>query len=159
MTLEERIMTSPKPADQRQGNNHPAPAAPQAPAEFVEPNPPPHLDEPGLATWTTLWELGGPTGVYSTRADAFIIGRYAALVDRRTELERTLRSEGWVTSGSQGQEIIHPAARLLQQAEADMLKLEDRLGLNPVARFSLEGLALGVEETKSKLESFLAGAK
>lgn len=143
--------------DKKQDPRVPSRTEPGAPAEFTEPDPPASLGESGRAAWSILWALGGPTGVYSVRADAFVIERYASLVDRRTELERTLKAEGWIAAGSQGQEIIHPAARLLQQAEADMLKLEDRLGLNPTARFSLEGLALGVEETKSKLESFLGG--
>ena len=52
---------------------------------------------------------------------------------------------------------MNPAARLLRETEAEMLRLEDKLGLSPVARFSLEELALGVEEQKSALEECLDG--
>ena len=138
----------------------PAPPAvtndPTAPAEFDEPDPPAHLDEVGREMWAALWALGGPTGVDSPRADGPVIDRYCTLTQVRLELLETLTREGWTAEGSKGQLIQHPAARILRDIEADMLRLENLLGLNPVARFSLQGLALGIEEQQSKLEEFLA---
>lgn len=133
------------------------PASVPAPASSDAPEPPAELGEHGREAWLLLWNLGVPSGAYSDKADAFVLLRYGSLVDRREDLLAIVAAEGLTTEGSQGQVIQHPAARMLSQVEADMLKLEDRLGLNPVARFSLQGLALGVEEQQSKLAEFLKG--
>ena len=150
-------MSAKKPPERRQNKATAVQPTPVAPAKFEAPPVPDHLGRVGAETWAALWELGGPSGVYSPKADVYVIDRYASLVERRAELVDVLSGEGYTTYGSMGQLAVHPAAKVLREVEADMFKLEEKLGLNPTARFSLEGLALGVEETKSKLESFLSG--
>lgn len=149
-------MSRKKHPDDRAGRT--TTVVPEPPPRSVSEAPPApdHLTEVGRAAWVALWELGA-AGAYAPAADAFIIDRYATAVQRRADLLRVIQSEGYLTEGSQGQQVLHPAARLLRDVEADMRKDEKELGLTPVARFTLQGLVLGVEQSKSKLEQFLEG--
>ena len=56
--------------------------------------------------------------------------------------------------GSQGQDVVHPTARLIGDVEGQLLALEDRLGLNPEARL---WLGISAVEHKTKLDAFLEG--
>ena len=66
--------------------------------------------------------------------------------------EDVVELEGWLSVGSTGQQVVHPAAKLLQDIETKLVPLEDRLGLNPESR-----LRLGISsvESQSKLATFL----
>jgi len=99
--------------------------------------------------WNTIWEAGGDFYVAAT--DAHIIERYVSLQVRRAKLLATLEHEGYVTVGSQGQDVAHPAARLVLDIEGKLPPLEDRLGLSPEARLRL---GLAAAETKSRLDKF-----
>ena len=145
-------------APEDRANKHSTKVVAEPPPRSVSEAPPApeHLTEAGRAAWAQLWDLGA-AGAYAPAADAFIIDRYATQVQRRQELLAVIKAEGYLTEGSQGQQVMHPAARLLREVEADMRKDEKELGLTPVARFTLQGLVLGVEQSKSKLEAFLEG--
>ena len=114
------------------------------------PTPPPSVTDTAL--WDNLWELGGPSGVYNTVADYELITRYVEMVQRRRLLVNRLEAEGFVTVGSQGQEVQHPAARILADVESKLVPLEDRLGLSPQARHTIQ---IGHVKAKSALESWM----
>jgi len=143
--------------------NATAPAEVEVPPENILPIVVPPLPE-GLkalphdqrreatAVWENLWTLGH--GFYLPETDGYVVERYAVLQARRTHLLEILNAEDYTTIGSQGQQVAHPAARLLLDVEAKLLPLEQVLGLNPEARLRL---GLAVAETKSKLDAFLDG--
>jgi len=99
--------------------------------------------------WADIWSAGH--GFYQVTTDAFVIERYVSMQMRRSKIMATLELDGWTSVGSQGQEILHPLARLLLDIEGKLPALEDRLGLSPEARIRL---GLAVAETKSKLDAF-----
>jgi len=143
-------MTRPKPAATRQGHgstvpefrpNHEPVPAPPAPAS---------LKKYGQRLWCELWHAG--RNAYQPQTDSAILERYCSLSERRQDLLTLLSEEGYVTTGSTGQPVSHPAAKLLDSIEGRLGPIEDRLGLNPEARFRL-GIS-SVEHT-SKLAAFL----
>ena len=114
------------------------------------PRPPARLGARGSQIWVELWEAGG--SAYHPPTDRFVIERYCLLHDRHAELWATLDRDGFMAMGSQGQEVLHPAARALDSTEKELRSLEDRLGLNPEARARL---GIATIEHKSKLDAFL----
>jgi len=104
----------------------------------------------GVSLWTEVWSLGH--GVYQ-RTDANVIGRYCSLSERRHTLLGIVQADGWLTTGSTGQTVVHPAARMVGDIEGRLTTLEDRLGLNPEARARL---GISVVEYQSKLDAFLS---
>ena len=140
-------MSRPKPVEHRQGHANVTELKPHAPVAI--PSPPKSFAALGKKLWNEIWEAGKTA--YQT-TDAHIIERYVSLLVRRRELLDLIELEGWLSLGSTGQQIIHPAAKLLQETETKLVPLEDRLGLNPESR-----LRLGISsvESQSKLASFL----
>ena len=123
--------------------------APNITARPPTPPPPPTLSQAGQELWKEVWEGGGDA--YWPHTDRHIIQRYCELTDRRRGFLYTLNTEGWTTTGSQGQEVAHPVAKFINDVEAKLLQLEDRLGLNPGDRLRLGITAL---EHKSRLDKF-----
>ena len=143
-------MSRAKPPEERTGNDW-KPAVPDTvtDVEWVTPECPADVD---LQLWTNVWELGGPSGVYNAVADYQVILRYCQMVERRETFLARLDKEGWTEIGSQGQTVQHPAARMLAETEAKMVPLEDRLGLNPQARHTIQ---VGHVQAKSALEKWM----
>lgn len=144
-----------KAPEARTGNDwRPAPSAP-LPENVLQryiPPAPAKLGDAGKALWQALWEAGGDA--YSPKTDIYIIERYCRFHERRIELSDLIDEEGWISSGSKGQTILHPAARALADVESKMLALEDRLGLSPESRLRLGTAAI---EHKSKLDELMDG--
>lgn len=148
-------MSRAKAPDARQGRpNRAQTPAPPAPTPIEPPPPvppaPEHLGAVGRALWQAIWEAGGHA--YKHDTDRWIVERYCSLQDRRHHFMEVLSREGFTTTGSQGQVVAHPAARLLADVEAKLTPLEDRLGLSPEARFRL---GVGAAQAKSALDAFL----
>tara|TARA_R110000822_G_scaffold15559_3_gene53596 strand:- start:846 stop:1286 length:441 start_codon:yes stop_codon:yes gene_type:complete len=141
-------MNRPKSAELRIGHSNVTEFKPHAPIDV--PAPPKKFSAVETRLWNEIWSAGRTA--YQT-TDSHIIERYVSLLARREDLLEMIESEGWLSLGSTGQQIIHPAAKLLEQTEGKLVPLEDRLGLNPESR-----LRLGISsvESKSKLASFLS---
>lgn len=135
-----------KPQETR-ASNVLAVSIPPHPASFSDLKRPYRLQ--AEAIWSDIWTAGH--GFYQEATDAYVIERYVSLQVRRAKLMATLEHDGYITTGSQGQDVAHPAARLLLDIEGKLPALEDRLGLSPEARLRL---GLAVAETKSKLDAF-----
>jgi len=103
--------------------------------------------------WDRIWNFGGPGGAYDTTGDLEIVTRYCQLLERREQLLEILTAEGYLSEGSKGQEVQHPAVRILDGIEGRLGPIEDRLGLNPSSRLSL---IITSSDVKSKLDSFMA---
>ena len=122
-------------------------------ADYTPPPVPATLRPEAHRYWAAIWTAG--QNAYDARTDAGIIERYCEIRARRDELLALLERDGYVTLGSQGQTVAHPAARLLDVADGRLQALEDRLGLNPEARIRLN---ISLVEGESKLAEFLKGA-
>jgi P27 family predicted phage terminase small subunit len=126
-------MARPKPLDRRRGHGTrlevvASPGVGDLPA-------PASLGIAGRRVWGELWSAGG--GVYRPELDSIVIARYCELTDRREHLRSRVESEGYTVAGSQGQEVAHPAARMLLETEKELRQLEGLLGLNPTDRARL----------------------
>ena len=141
-------MTRPVPAESRTGHAGTTPTITRS-APVPIPDPPLDLDDFGQDLWVQVWTAGN--GVYQT-TDQYIINRYCSLSERRKNLLEIVESDGWVTAGSQGQTVVHPAARMVSDLEGKLQSLEDRLGLNPESRLRLGITAV---EHQSALDTFL----
>ena len=141
-----------KPPAERKSHDTPAVAEVVINVEWSTPEPPASVTDAAL--WNNIWELGGPSGVYHPVADYGVIARYIEFQQRRTDLSARLASEGWTEVGSQGQTVQHPAARMLSDVEAKLVPLEDRLGLSPQARHTVQ---VGHVQAKNALEKWLEG--
>ena len=135
------------------------PATIDAPPEnvapvVIPPAPAGIFDEPSIRLWEEVWRAGH--GVYKANTDRYIIERYVTLQQRRRELQAIIDAEGWTSIGSQGQTVMHPAARLLGDIESKLTPLEDRLGLSPESRIRL---GIAATEQQSKLDAFLKGQR
>jgi len=122
---------------------------PAAPSTFEDLDGPYRSQAVGL--WSDIWTAG--RGFYMVETDSYTIERYVTMQVRRSKLMATLEVDGWTSEGSQGQQILHPLARMLLDIETKLMPLEDRLGLSPEARLRL---GLAVAETQSKLDAFRA---
>jgi len=145
-------MSRAKPPEERAGNPRTAagPPAVIVNQDWQTPVPPSTIETEEL--WYAVWKLGGPSGVYHPVADYGLIERYVSLMERRAALLATIESEGWVMEGSKGQPIQHPAARMLADAEAKLIPIEDRLGLSPQARHTIQ---VGHVQAKTALEKWM----
>ena len=65
--------------------------------------------------------------------------RWASLLDERERAFQLYRKQ-MVVSGSQGQAVLSPAWKVVQNCDGELRALEDRLGMTPKAR-----LQLGIE--------------
>ena len=141
-------MTRPKAAELKLGAK-PKVVQLKPHAPVAVPSPPKSFNALGRRLWSEIWEAGRTT---YQQTDAHVIERYVSLLVRRRELLDLVELEGWLSVGSTGQTVIHPAAKLLQDIETKLVPLEDRLGLNPESR-----LRLGISsvESQSKLATFL----
>lgn len=128
----------------------PAEPGPENLIPYVPPPPPDHLDAFGVEVWSEVWEIG--ESVYNVRSDSFIIERYASLQERRREMMAQIDSQGYLVVGSQGQDVLNPLLRAVQDIEAKLVALEDRLGLSPEARVRL---GIAAAEHQSRLDRFI----
>ena len=143
-------MTRPVPAETRKGHNGTTPTVTRSHVPMPMPDPPSGLGPFGVRLWTEIWTLGA--GVYQP-TDLQVIARYCSLSERRHTLLGIVEVDGWLTTGSTGQTVVHPAARMVADIEGRLTTLEDRLGLNPEARMRLGITAV---EHQSKLDAFLS---
>ena len=141
-------MSRPVPSESRTGHAGTTPTITRS-APIAIPDPPTDLAEFGQDLWIQIWDAGN--GVYQI-TDQYIINRYCSMSERRQKLLDQVESEGWVTAGSQGQTVVHPAARMISDLEGKLQNLEDRLGLNPESRLRLGITAV---EHQSALDAFL----
>lgn len=128
-----------KHPDLRQGKPRKAQTPPrQLPALVGAPEVPPcpsDLGTTGSRLWIDLWTFGA--GAYHPVSDRNILARYCQLIERRDEMLAELETEGWTSTGSQGQPTAHPLARMVESTEQRLQSIEDRLGLNPESRIRL----------------------
>jgi P27 family predicted phage terminase small subunit len=144
-----------RPAANPQGNARKSLAAVPPPPENIAerlpvPPVPAALKAYGTRVWHAVWAAGKE--VYHPPTDTYVIERYCILHDRHNGLMRMIEDDGMTSVGSQGQVVLHPAARLVGDVEKQLSTLEDKLGLNPESRLRL---GISAIEKQSKLDAFL----
>jgi len=144
-------MTRPKAQAIRQGHGSTVPKFRPNAEATIAPDAPNTLDAYGTRLWYELWQAG--RSAYQTGTDFLVIERYCQLQSRRRSFLAVLEEEGWTVPGSTGLSMVsHPCAKLVDSIESKLVALEDRLGLNPSARYSL---GISAAEHTSKLSAFL----
>jgi P27 family predicted phage terminase small subunit len=146
-------MSATKAPEERTGNDWKSPVKPNAEVnvEWVTPDPPEGMRAESVELWEAIWLLGGPDGIYHAVADRGLVQRYVELQERRDEMLNLLGEEGYTAVGSGGQDVQHPAARILSDIEGRLIAVEDRLGLSPQARHTI---LIGRAQTKSAFEKW-----
>lgn len=121
----------------------------------ILPDAPAGLTEHVAAAWTDYWS--SPLATQVTRADLMALRRLFRLYDQRERFADAGLEEALAT-GSTGQTVLNPLIKHLPTLDAEILALEDRFGLNPRARLTLQ-VALGdAAESRDKLNRALRPA-
>lgn len=112
-------------------------------------HPPAHLGDHGAALWRKAVGLGAR---WIAATDLNLLERYCTGLDRWHELRQKVAQDGAFTMGSQGQEVLAPWWKALQEVEGSLTKYEQLLGFTPADR-----ARLGTGEVKeaSALDAFL----
>ena len=143
-------MSRPVPAEDRKSHNANTPTIKRSSTPLPMPDPPSTLGAIGRTCWANVWTLGA--GVYQP-TDYNVVERYCSLHERRHQLLVLVEDEGWLTTGSTGQVVVHPAAKMVSDIEGRLSTLEDRLGLNPEARLRR---GIPAVDHQSRLDAFLS---
>lgn len=130
---------APKDPEQRQRRNAPkalAVVAPGVEAAMEVPQPPGGLLKRTRDRWAAYWEspvakLADPV------SDLTALERLFRLYDDLERGNATVAKQGHMVTGSQGQAVMNPLLRHMQSVMAEVRQLEDRFGLSPRARLSL----------------------
>jgi len=104
------------------------------------PKPPTKLLKSTRDFWNNFWSSDLANFIASD-TDLDALSRLVKIMDDRERAWRRVRKEGFSSTGSQGQEILHPLVRQINQWDKDILNLQDRFGLNPKSRLQL-GISL-----------------
>jgi P27 family predicted phage terminase small subunit len=99
----------------------------------IAPGAPEDLPADAVAYWDKLAPICAEMGTL-TRADFEALSLLCRLNVRKDGLLRTLEADGEVLIGQNGARKTHPAARGLESAVAQILKLYTEFGLAPRAR-------------------------
>lgn len=115
-----------------------APRSLRAVGEDDTPPPPAGLLKATKLAWVEFWS--SPVAAMVRPSDMSALRRWAFLLDEHQRALRAYRSQR-LTTGSKGQMRRNPAFDVAQSLAAELRQLEDKLGMNPLARMRL-GLAL-----------------
>lgn len=105
----------------------------------VFPDPPPSLDPPAFLNgsakdkWREFAPMLERNGLL-TECDLDTLAVYCQTWARYVEAERQLSIDGATTTARSGYQQVSAWVTIAKNARADLLKLGDRLGLNPASR-------------------------
>ena len=117
----------PKSPDRRQGH-HPVRTLALAPT-MPTPSAPKGLLKEVREQWAVYWASDVARAAQPTHLP--IVKRLFTRYDERERAYRTVRKEGRLTEGSTGQPVKHPLLKYIDDCDAEIRQLEDRLGLSP----------------------------
>lgn len=138
---------SPKDPDKRQRRNEAKPLELVVPPVDVEvvaggtPEPPEYLLPVTQTRWASYW-TSPVAKLVDAVSDLPALERLFWLYDDLERSRRSVREQGHMIEGSKGQTVMNPLLRHMQTQAAEIRQLEDRFGLSPRARLSLN-LTLG----------------
>ena len=108
-------------------------------------DPPPFLEDIARTKWDELSEKLSRNGLL-TECDLDTLTLYCQTWKRWREAEETLATEGTTTVAKTGYQQVSPWVTIAKNVRADLLKLGDRLGLNPSARTRIHATPIGGDE-------------
>lgn len=138
------------PVPKRREDRHRAPKRPELgvvearPDGAVIPPAPPGLLKSSRDRWEAYWRSAVSSAV-DLNADFGLVERWIRSVDEWHRAYRDFRRER-VTTGSTGQLVLSPLAKLISQLESEIGRCEQQLGLTPIAR-----LRLGLTANQARL--------
>jgi phage terminase small subunit len=97
--------------------------------KLKRPKPPKDLREETIEQWDAFWK----TDLAKTMREEHLpmITRLFIRYDERERALGVIKKDGRLTRGSQGQLVLHPLMKLINDCESAILQLEDRLGISP----------------------------
>ncbi len=95
--------------------------------------------------WAAYWSHEVST--VACEVDLPMVERLHRRYDERERAYREIRKVGRLTKGSQGQIILHPLLKYINECEQEIRQLEDRLGLSPAARLRMGAALAGAKRT------------
>src|SRR2546425_6774404 len=130
----------PKPAERRVGHHaeHKPVSLELVPVRQVVPEPPDGLNESALESWDIYWR--SDVARVASEVDLPVVRRYFVLLD---QYERAIEvvNKAIVVKGSTRQIRTNPLADYALKLAGQLLRLEEELGLTPLARQRL-GIAV-----------------
>lgn len=121
--------------------------------ELALPNPPAWLSTKNADFWRQYWSSDLALAA-DPKTDIQAIHRLFGLYDERDRLEKAYKAKPLI-KGSMGQMRLNPLRGLISGCDAEILKLEDRFGLNPISRLRL-GITFGeAAKTMADLNNML----
>jgi P27 family predicted phage terminase small subunit len=106
----------------------------------LDPEPPEAISAELAAEWRALWAADLATEY--VESDVPALRRMFILRDRVEKFDDEALEDGAVVRGSTGQKTIHPLLKEADALRSQILALEDRFGLSPMARLKLN-ISLG----------------
>lgn len=88
-----------------------------------------------IEVWDRFWR-SDVAEVVDLESDMTAVLRWIELVDERARAFAAYRKESLV-EGSQGQAVLNPMWQVVKACDAELTRLEDRLGMTPKARLQL----------------------
>ena len=107
--------------------------------------------------WATYWQ--SEISVVACEVDLPVVERLHRRYDERERAYREVRKSGRLAVGSQGQKILHPLLKYIDQCEQEIRQLEDRLGLSPHARLKMGATLAGAKRTLEQVNAGLDGTE
>ena|SRR5688572_2134997 len=136
----------PKPAHKRQRRNKPKSTNVIQMRPFIGgvtdaviPPVPEGLSEPHQELWKQYW--GSEIGQTWATTDVKSVSRLFGFYEERFRIEKTYK-QSVLVEGSRKQLALNPLRAAISACDAEILKLEDRFGLNPISRLRL-GITFG----------------
>lgn len=133
---------APKDPSKRQRRNAPAALEVVADGQVlpvmqpIHPPPPSYLLKVTKDRWVAYWETPVARLVDAV-SDLPALERLFWLYDDLERSRRSVATTGHMVEGSQGQKVMNPLLRHMQTQASEIRQLEDRFGLSPRARLSL----------------------
>ena len=106
--------------------------------------------------WAIYWQ--SEVSSVAGEVDLPVVERLHRRYDERERAFREIRKDGRLAKGSQGQLILHPLLKYIDQCEQEIRQLEDRLGLSPHARLRMGATMAGTKRTLEEMKSSFDGA-
>lgn len=128
--------------------------APVTDAARIVPRTPPNLQPQAQRRWRSYW-ASAIAQIVDRQSDAEALHRWIHAVSERERLQPQADAEPLV-SGSMGQQVANPLYGVINSLSREIERLEDHLGMTPLARLRL-GLvqtqqALGVADLRERLD-------
>ena len=106
--------------------------------------------------WAIYWR--SEVSAVAGEVDLPVVERLHRRYDERERAFREVKKDGRLSHGSQGQLVLHPLLKYIDQCELEIRQLEDRLGLSPQARLRMGATLAGAKRSLEQVNQSMDGA-